>query len=389
MLKNKKILICVTGGIAAYKAVELVSTLKKNGAETNVILTKNALKFVSSIVFHSISGNKPYIDNFDDNTLIPHIYLSDWADIIVIAPATANIIGKVANGIADDLLTSTIIASVKPIVFIPAMNINMYSNQIVQKNIQYLESLNYYFLEPESGILACGTIGKGRYPKTSEIISAIKLFINYKKDLVGKNVLISAGACRESLDPMRFLSNHSSGRMGIALARSAALRGANVTLVHSVITVEKPHYVKSIQAISADEMYEVMTEEAPKNDIIIMSAAVTDYKFAQISQNKIKKSGNLNLALIRTKDILAQLGKDKTDSQTLVGFAAETDDIIENGLKKLEKKNLDWIVCNHLNVSGNDETKAIILSKDSMMDFSGSKFELANKILTTIINQEN
>ncbi len=389
MLKDKKILVCVTGGIAAYKAIELVSTLKKNGANINVILTKNALKFVSSIVFHSISGNKPYIDNFDDDTLIPHIYLSDWADLIVIAPATANVIGKIANGIADDLLTSTIIASRKPVLFIPAMNINMYSNPIVQKNIKYLESLNYYFLEPESGILACGTIGKGRYPKTLEIISAIKLYLNHTKDLEGKNILISAGACRESLDPMRFISNHSSGKMGIALARSAALRGAKVTLVHSVITVEKPHYIDSIQAISADEMYEVMMEEAPKNDIIIMSAAVTDYKFAQISLSKIKKSGNLNLSLIRTKDILAQLGKDKTDSQTLVGFAAETENIIENGLKKLEKKNLDWIVSNHLNVSGNDETKAIILSKNSMMDFTGSKLELANKILTTISTQEN
>ncbi len=387
MLKNKKILVCVTGGIAAYKAIELVSTLKKNGAEINVILTENALKFVSAIVFYSISGNKTYIDNFDNDTLIPHIFLSDWADLIVIAPATANIIGKIANGIADDLLTSTIIASAKPVLFVPAMNINMYSNPIVQKNIEYLKSLNYRFLEPESGILACGTIGKGRYPKTLEIISAIKLYLNHKMDLIGKNVLISAGACRESLDPMRFLSNHSSGKMGIALTRSAALRGAKVTLVYSTISVEIPHYIESIQAISADEMYNVMIKEAPKNDIIIMSAAVTDYKFAQVSLSKIKKSGNLNLSLIRTKDILAQLGKDKTESQILVGFAAESENIIENGLKKLEKKNLDWIVANNLNVSGNDETKAIILSKDSMMDFSGSKFELANKILTAIISK--
>lgn len=387
MLKNKKILVCVTGGIAAYKAVELVSTLKKAGAKINVILTENATKFVTSALFHSISGNKPYVDNFDNDTLIPHIYLADWADLIVIAPATANIIGKISNGIADDLLTSTIIASVKPILFVPAMNINMYANKIVQKNIQYLESIGYYFLEPESGILACGTVGKGRYPKTLEIISAIKIFLNYKKDLAGKHILISAGACRESLDPMRFISNHSSGKMGIAIARSAALRGANVTLVYSAINVDIPHYIKSIEAISAQEMYDVMMKEAPKNEIIIMSAAVTDYKFAQISLSKIKKSGNLNLSLIRTKDILAQLGKDKTESQTLVGFAAETDNIIENAMQKLEKKNLDWIVSNHLNVSGNDSTKAIILAKNSLIEFSGSKFELANKILTTI--QEN
>ena len=258
MLKRKKILLGITGGIAAYKAVDLASKLTKMGAEVKTVMTANACEFISPITIKSITHQPVITKMFDINADIEHISLADWADIVVIAPATANIIGKTAAGIADDLLSTTLMATTAPVLFVPAMNIHMYENPIVQENIDKLTQLGYFFMEPEFGRLACGYEGKGRYPENDEIIYHIRTYLKYKKDLTGKEVIVTAGASRESIDPMRFITNHSSGKMGLALARAAHIRGANVKLIHSSLTVKVPDYLESIEAITAEEMYTVV-----------------------------------------------------------------------------------------------------------------------------------
>ena len=385
MLKDKKILLGITGGIAAYKAVDLASKLTNMGAEVKTIMTSHACEFVSPITFKSVTHQPIITKMFDAESDIEHISLADWADLVVIAPATANIIGKTASGIADDLLSTTIMATTAPVLFVPAMNIHMYENPIVQGNILKLSSLGYFFMEPEFGILACGYKGKGRYPENEEIIFYIITYLKYKKDLFGRNVLVTAGASQEEIDPMRFITNYSTGKMGLALARAAHIRGARVKFIHSSIGVNVPEYLDSIKAVSAEKMHSAVLREYSNSDIIFMTAAVADYKPAVPSKQKIKKSGDLNLKLKRTKDILKELGERKTSDQILVGFAAESENLKENALQKIEKKNLDFICANNLNVSGKDDTEILVLGEGAEIKLIGNKFSVAHQIIDVIL----
>jgi len=385
MLKDKKILLGITGGIAAYKAVDLASKLTKMGAEVKTIMTAHACEFVSPITFKSITHQSVLTKMFDVNADIEHISLADWADLVVIAPATANIIGKTASGIADDLLSTTIMATTTPVLFVPAMNIHMYENPIVQENIVKLSNLGYFFMEPEYGMLACGYEGKGRYPENEEIVFHIVTYLKYKKDLLGKNILITAGASREKIDPMRFITNYSTGRMGLALARAAYIRGAKIKFIHSLLGVKAPEYLNSIKAISAKEMYNSVLKDFPESDVTFMTAAVADYTPIKSSKQKIKKSDNLNLELKRTKDILKELGEKKTSNQILVGFAAESENIKENALQKIEKKNLDIICANNLNVSGKDDTEILVLGEGKEIKLIGNKFSIAHQIIDIVL----
>ena len=385
MFKNKRILLGITGGIAAYKAVDLASKLTKMGAEVKTIMTSHACEFVSPITFKSITHQPVITKMFDAESDIEHISLADWAELVVIAPATANIIGKIASGIADDLLSTTIMATTAPVLFVPAMNIHMYENPIVQENITKLSNLGYYFMEPEFGILACGYEGKGRYPMNEEIVFHIATYLIYKQDLTGRNILITAGASREEIDPMRFITNHSTGKMGLALARAAHIRGANVKFIHSAISVEVPEYLDSIKTITAEEMYSAVLRDYPNFEITFMTAAVADYTPAKPSKQKIKKSDDLTLDLKRTKDILLELSKKKTSDQMLIGFAAESENLEENALHKIEKKNLDFVCANNLNVSGKDDTEILILGDGTEIKLIGSKFSVAHQIIDVIL----
>ena len=389
MLKSKKILLGVTGGIAAYKAVDLASQFTKLGAEVRTIMTASACELVSPVTFKSITHQKVVTKMFDPEADIEHISLADWADLVVIAPATANTIGKIAAGIADDLLSTTVMATTAPVLIVPAMNIHMYENPIVQKNIHKLADLGYFFMEPEYGKLACGYEGKGRFPKTEEICYYAKTFVKYSCDLINKNILITAGASIENIDPMRFISNRSSGKMGLALARAAHIRGANVMLVHANVLENIPEYINSIKTLSAQEMYEIIIREFPKYDIVIKAAAVADYTPKETYKQKIKKTENLDLKLKRTKDILTELGKRKTKDQILIGFAAESENIIENAREKLENKNLDFIAANDLKVAGSEFTSITMISKKNELKIEGDKFTVAHRILDQLTGNEN
>ncbi len=384
MLKDKRIVLVVSGGIAAYKAIDLASRLKKLGAKVRTILTKSALEFVGEINFRAITGEPTYINQFDLAEPIAHITLSDWADIMVIAPATANIIGKFANGIGDDLATSTMLAFHKPILLVPAMNVNMYHNSAVQDNLESLKKRGTYVMIPEKGMLACGYEGRGKYPPNEEVIPAIISCLNYKQDLSCK-YLITMGASQEDIDPMRFITNHSSGKMGNALARATYLRGGEVALIHSRISESLPYYIENVhQALSAEEMFLQVKEESVKSQVVIMCAAVADYTPVMKKEQKIKKSEDMNLPLKRTQDILKYLGEKKKVGQILVGFAAESENIIENAQAKLKKKNLDLIIANDIAVSQSDDSIAYLITSHSVQEFKGTKFELANKIIDTI-----
>ena len=384
MLKDKRIVLVVSGGIAAYKAIDLASRLKKLGAKVRTILTKSALEFVGEINFRAITGEPTYTNQFDLAEPIAHITLSDWADIMVIAPATANIIGKFANGIGDDLATSTMLAFHKPILLVPAMNVNMYHNSAVQDNLESLKKRGTYVMIPEKGMLACGYEGRGKYPPNEEVIPAIISSLNYKQDLSCK-YLITMGASQEDIDPMRFITNHSSGKMGNALARATYLRGGEVALIHSRISESLPYYIENVhQALSAEEMFLQVKEESVKSQVVIMCAAVADYTPVMKKEQKIKKSEDMNLPLKRTQDILKYLGEKKKVGQILVGFAAESENIIENAQAKLKKKNLDLIIANDIAVSQSDDSIAYLITSHSVQEFKGTKFELANKIIDTI-----
>jgi phosphopantothenoylcysteine decarboxylase / phosphopantothenate---cysteine ligase len=387
MFQNKKILLGVTGGIAAYKAVDLASKLSKLGAEVRTIMTASACEFVSPVTLKSITHQSVATQMFDPKADIEHISLADWADIVVIAPATANIIGKIAHGNADDLLSTTIMAATAPVCIVPAMNIHMYENPIVQENIVKLKKYGYFFMEPEFGKLACGYEGKGRFPKTIEIVYFLKTHLEYQLDLHGKKILITAGASQEKIDPMRFIANHSSGKMGIALARAAHFRGAQVTLVHSSVSEEIPEYFEAKVVLSAKEMYDAVIEEFPKCDVVFKAAAVADYTPVQKAKQKIKKKDSLNLELMRTIDILAELGELKKSGQILIGFAAESENVIQNAKDKLKKKNLDYIAANDLSVAGNDNTSLTLISKNNETKLDGSKFEVAHQMLDLILGQ--
>lgn len=384
MFKNKRVLLGVCGGIAAYKAVDVASKLTKLGAEVRTVLTANACELISPLTFKSITHNRVVTRMFDVESDIEHISLADWADLVLIAPATANIIGKVASGIADDLLSTTIMATTAPVCFVPAMNIHMYENPIVRENISKLTAFGYFFMEPEYGKLACGYEGKGRFPQTDEIIYFSGTHLRYANDLKNINILITAGACREYIDPMRFISNRSSGKMGLALARAAHFRGADVTLIYATVNEKIPEYIRSYEAVSASEMFDLVMKEFPKNKITFKVAAVADFSPVHTCDQKIKKENSLNLQLQRTKDILHELGRQKAADQILVGFAAESENMLENARKKLESKNLDFISANDLQVAGKAETEIVLISEKSSAKLSGTKFEVAHQILDIV-----
>jgi phosphopantothenoylcysteine decarboxylase/phosphopantothenate--cysteine ligase len=354
MLKDVTIVLGVTGGISAYKSLELVSRLKKKGADIHVIMTESATKFVTPLTFQTLTQNLVVVDTFESIKYweIEHISLAQKADLFVIAPATANIIGKIANGIADDMLSTTIMATKSTKLIAPAMNTQMYLNPIVQGNIKKLENLGYIFMEPESGVLACGDEGPGKLPQSKVIEQKIYSFLNKKKDLEGKKVLITAGPTREAIDPVRFISNYSTGKMGYALAHEAVDRGADVLLISGPTGLKVPQGVNIKFITSSQEMYDMVMKNYSSADIIIKSAAVSDYKPKDISNEKIKKiDDELLLTLERNKDIAYELGKVKED-RILVGFAAETEDLIVNAKSKVEKKNFDFIVANDLKQEG-------------------------------------
>lgn len=355
MVANKKIVLGVTGGIAAYKACALTSKLTQEGAEVKVIMTESATKFVTPLTFQALSRNPVYTDTFDekDPLKIAHIDLADWADYIVTAPATANIIGKLANGIADDMLTTTILATKASIFIAPAMNVNMYEHPAVMKHLNTLKKWGYQFIEPNAGYLACGWTGKGRLEEPEIIINVLKEQEAQTKLFSDKKILVSAGPTREKIDPVRYLTNRSTGKMGFSIAEAAANFGAEVTLVAGPVeeTLEHRH-VKRIDIITAEEMYETMNEQFPLHDIVIMSAAVADYRPKTIHKEKMKKqSGDMKLEMERTKDVLLSLGEKKKE-QFLVGFAAETNEPLVNGRKKLKRKNLDAIIVNDVSKQG-------------------------------------
>lgn len=355
-MNNKTVVLGVTGGIAVYKACDLVSSLRKLGIEVHVIMTKSASEFVTPMTFQTMSQNFVTLDMFEEPKTwdVEHIALAKKADVFVVAPATANIIGKMANGIADDMLSTTLMATRAPILVAPAMNTNMYSHPVTQENINKLERLGYKFVEPASGRLACGDEGKGKLAPVEEILKEILKLLNPRqKDLEGKKVLITAGPTMESLDPVRFLTNRSSGKMGYAIAKAAVARGAKVTLVSGKTSQIPPLGLdKFIPIESAVDMYNAVMENLESSDIIIKSAAVADYRPKNVSDKKIKKTdGDLVIELERNPDILMEVGK-KKGSKVLVGFAAETNDLIENASKKVKKKNLDFIVANDLTKEG-------------------------------------
>lgn len=392
MLENKNIVLGVCGGIAAYKACELTSRLRKLGAKVHVIMTKSAAEFVTPLTFQSLSLNQVVTDQFSAPKYweIEHISLAKLADVFVIAPATANMIGKIANGIADDMLSTTVMATKAPVIIAPAMNTNMLENPVVQKNMDTLKALGYIFVEPEEGLLACGDVGKGKLAEPAAIEEQILHVLNPKKDLTGKTVLVTAGPTQEALDPVRYITNHSTGKMGYAVAAVAARRGARVLLVSGPTGLKTPSDVECHNIRSAQEMFEKVTALLPESDIIIKSAAVADYAPAEVSGQKIKKADdNLTIALKRNPDILYELGKLKGD-RILVGFAMETENLIENAQAKVQKKNLDFIVANDLNEEGagfgTDTNVVKIIDRDGNIEAISikSKMEIADIILDKI-----
>ena len=380
MLREKKILLCVTGGIAIYKSLDLASMLVKVGAVVKTIMTKSAMELVTPLSFKSITHETVSYKMFDTDAPIHHISLSDWADLVVVAPATANTISKLACGIADDLLTTTILACKAPKLIVPAMNVNMWENPIFQDNLDKLKRYGFRVLEPEVGRLACGVVGKGRMPAPTEIMYAIRSVLLNKTNLNDKKILITAGATVEHIDPMRYITNVSSGKMGLSLARAAALCGADVTIVHGKVSETLPYYTHNIQALSAQDMYHEVMKISDDFDIIIMCAAVADYTPETPSSQKLKKHTNLTLNLIRTNDILAELGKKK--KQILIGFAAESENLIKNARQKLINKNLDMIITNDIRNAGENDTEVVILKASDTVEIQvrGDKFEVAMRI---------
>lgn len=355
-MKGKNILLCVTGGIAVYKAVALTSKLTQAGANVKVMMSENATKFVTPLSFQAISRNDVYIDTFDekDASKIAHIDLADWPDLIILAPATANMIGKLANGIADNMIATTLLATRSPVWIAPAMNVHMYENRMVEDNMNRLKSFGYQFIEPGEGYLACGYVGKGRLEEPENIVSKVLSYFMKKDDkfLAGKKILITAGPTRERIDPVRYITNFSSGKMGYAIAEAAQELGANVTLVSGPVSLPIPVGVQVIHVESAEEMYQAVMNEFDKADIVVKTAAVADYRPEHIQSSKMKKSNDtLSIQLVRTKDILEELGKRK-DKQILVGFAAETNNVEEYARKKLVRKNADLIVANNVTSQG-------------------------------------
>ncbi|MBR3382879.1 MAG: bifunctional phosphopantothenoylcysteine decarboxylase/phosphopantothenate--cysteine ligase CoaBC [Clostridia bacterium] len=355
MLKGKTVLLGVTGGIACFKAAALASMLVKQHACVEVVMTKNATEFVTPLTFEQLTGNRVSVDTFDRNFVhqVEHISLANRADMVLIAPATANVIAKLAHGLADDMLTTTVLACSCPKAIAPAMNTGMYENPVTQDNIETLRRYGWEIVDPASGRLACGTSGKGRLPEPEDLLEVCLHTLAHEKDMAGLRVLVTAGPTRESIDPVRYITNHSSGRMGYSIAAAAARRGAEVTLVSGPTALKKPAYVKTVDVTSAQDMFEAVTGAAADADVIIKAAAVADYRPAVVAANKIKKSdGDLAIPLERTKDILGTLGASRRDGQFICGFSMETENVLENSRAKLIKKNIDMIAANDLNTEG-------------------------------------
>lgn len=392
-LEGKKILLGVTGGIAAYKALELISLLKKSGAEVKVIMTKAACEFVTPLSFQTLSQNMVATDMFEEPKAweVRHISLAKWADIVVVAPATANIIGKMANGIADDMLSTVLMACKAPIMVAPAMNTAMYENPVTQRNIKTLKELGMKFVEPSEGMLACGDEGKGRLASPELIYNKIVETLMFpEKDFEGKCVLVTAGGTIEKIDPVRYITNHSSGKMGIAIANAAKMRGAEVCLVCGNCTIAVPDGISVVKIDSADNMYDAVMEKAENADIIIKAAAVADYKPESIAERKIKKGAMDRIALVPNRDILGDLGKKYSGKKVLVGFCMETENLEENAKSKLVRKGLDLIAANSLAESGagfkGDTNAVTLIDKNGNCEKTGvkDKFEIANIILDKI-----
>ena len=393
MSDKKTVLLGVTGGIAAYKMANVASSLVKMGFNVHVIMTENATNFITPTTFETLTSNKCITDTFDRNFQfeVEHISLAKKADVVLIAPATANVIGKMANGIADDMLTTTLLACKCPKIVAPAMNTNMYENPIVRDNIAKLMMYGFKIIPADSGRLACGDTGKGKLPDECVLIEYIMRELCPKKDLMGKNILVTAGPTREALDPVRYITNHSTGKMGYAIARAAAFRGANVTLVSGPVNIDKPLFVNTVNVTSAKDMFNAVKDNYESQHIIIKAAAVADYTPSVVADNKIKKSdGEMSIALDRTDDILKFLGENKKDNQFICGFSMETENLIENSRGKLERKNADMIVANSLRTDGagfgTDTNVVTLITKDSVKECDiMSKDDVADMILDAII----
>ncbi len=392
MLQGKTVLLCVTGGIAAYKMPNVARMLKKMHCNVHVIMTQNATNFITATTFETLTGNKCLIDTFDRNFefSVEHVALAKLADLVLIAPATANVIGKIANGIADDMLTTTVMACTCKTLVAPAMNHNMYHNFIVQENLEKLKKHGYEIIDPVCGMLANGDTGDGKLPLEEELVDYVVRELAFPKDLAGKKILVTAGPTQESIDPVRYITNHSTGKMGYALAKMAMLRGAEVTLVSGRTALELPRFVEVVPVVSAEDMYQAVTTRAKEQDIIIKAAAVADYRPATVAEEKIKKTEDAaSIKLERTRDILAALGEDKGKT-CLCGFSMETENMLENSRKKLKKKNLDMIVANNLKVEGagfgTDTNVITILTEEKELELPQmSKEEAANRILDELI----
>lgn len=398
MLKDKTILLGVTGSIAAYKIANLASMLVKQHATVHVIMTRNACHFITPMTFETLTGNKCIVDTFDRDFdfKVEHVSLAKQADVVLVAPATANVIGKIAGGICDDMLTTTVCATKAPCIIAPAMNTGMWENPIVQDNVERLKKFGYEIITPASGRLACGDIGSGKMPDEETLMWHIMMAVAKEKDLKGRRVLISAGPTQESIDPVRYITNHSSGKMGYALAKMAQLRGAEVTLVSGPVNLKACPGCKVVDVTTAEDMYEAVTERQREQDIIIMCSAVADYTPACYSEQKVKKGdGEMSIPLRRTKDILQYLGEHKREGQTLVGFSMETENLIENSRRKLEKKNADMICANSISHTDQgatgfavDTNKVTIITRDVTLELPlCSKEETADMILTELVKE--
>lgn len=397
MLKGKTVVLAVSGSIAAYKIASLASALKKLHANVQVLMTKNAVNFINPITFESLTGNKCLVDTFDRNFQysVEHVALAKQADVVLVAPASANVIGKIAHGIADDMLTTTVMACKCKKIIAPAMNTNMFDNPILQDNLKILEHYGYEVISPAVGYLACGDTGAGKMPEPELLLQYILREIAYEKDMQGKRVLVTAGPTQESIDPVRFITNHSTGKMGYAIAKMCMLRGAEVTLVSGPTSIAKPEFVHVADVVTAKEMYEEVTKRAKDQDIIIKAAAVADYRPKSVSSEKMKKKDDdLAISMERTDDILKFLGEHKKEHQFLCGFSMETENMLENSRKKLEKKHLDMIVANNLKVegagfAGDTNVVTIITGQEEVSLGKMTKEETALRILDEILKATN
>jgi phosphopantothenoylcysteine decarboxylase/phosphopantothenate--cysteine ligase len=395
MLKGKTVVLGVTGSIAAYKMANVASMLVKKHCEVHVIMTQNATNFINPITFEELTKHKCLVDTFDRNFQfnVAHISLAQQADCFLVAPASANVIGKVANGIADDMLTTTIMACDAPKLIAPAMNTHMFQNAIVQDNLKKLEGYGYEIIQPASGRLACGDIGAGKLPSEEVLVDHIERAIAKEKDLAGKKLLVTAGATQEAIDPVRYITNHSTGKMGYAIARAAMLRGAEVTLVTGKTALTPPPFVKVVPVTSAQDMFEAVRDHFSEQDILVKSAAVADYRPANVSDEKIKKKdGDMSIPMERTTDILQYLAGCRRDDQFICGFSMETQNMLENSRKKLEKKKLDMIVANNLKVAGagfgTDTNVVTFITKEEekTLDIM-TKQEVADELLDFVVSK--